>query len=188
MYVLLFKPTNSSNISLPHHNNVALVILVVIQFALCHVGSHLLLFISACIWRVQFGAPRCRSLLRKQQRTCPWTHSLVSSTLVPPITQTRTDVRSSLTVCPTSLLVSFHQQISCRSRNQLRCGPVTRRNGKWRFQFRHGRCRSESSWLMPYGHSEEFQRTAVGTKWSVGDPQSSSDAVRHESCKCSPSK
>lgn len=29
----------------PHHNNVAPVILMVTQFALCHVGSHLLLYI-----------------------------------------------------------------------------------------------------------------------------------------------
>jgi hypothetical protein len=46
---------------------------MVTQLALCHVGSHLLLFISACIWRAQFGAPRCRSLLLKQQLICPWT-------------------------------------------------------------------------------------------------------------------
>jgi len=206
---------------------------MVSQFALCHVGSHLVLFISARIWRAQVCAPRCRSLLRKQQQSCPWTPSSASSTQVPPISQTRTYVQSILTVCPSSLhffllsqpskcpmshttianniyptkfhfhnskpnltsdittagdTLRFHQQIACRSRNQLRWGPGRRRNGKWRFQFRHGRCRSESSWLMPYRHSEEFQQTEMATKWSVGDPQSSSEAVRHKSRKCSPCK
>lgn len=86
---------------------------MVTQFALCHVGSHLLLFIFACIWRAKFGAPRRRSLLRKQQRNCSWTPSLVSSTLVPPIIQTRTDVQSSLAVCPTALFFLLSQPSKC---------------------------------------------------------------------------
>ena len=113
IYVLLLNPGINSNISLPHHNNINPVILMVKQLALCHVGIHLLLFISARIWWAQVGAPRCRSLLRKQQQSCPWTPSPASSTQVPRISQTRTDVQSILTVCPTTLPFLLSQPSKC---------------------------------------------------------------------------
>jgi hypothetical protein len=163
IYIPPFHPNNQQPTIFPSPTtiNCLLVTLMSTQFALCHARSHLLKFISASIIK--------------------W-HTILANRISP--TRNFLSTTQNLIRCPTLQLIAwlapFHQQIVSRSRNQLRWGPGTRRNGKWRFQFRHGWCRSENSSLMSNGHSDEFQRTSVGTKWSVGHPQSSSDPVRHK--------